>query len=36
MGCLANNALGDIYDVLVPDPFGGPLFLARLLDYKEL
>lgn len=32
-GCLANSPLGDIYDLLVPNPPSGPIPLERLLNY---
>lgn len=33
-GCLSNSRYGDIYDVLVGDPPGGPASLSALSNYK--
>jgi hypothetical protein len=33
-GCLANGEFGDGYDLLSPDPPGGPVALAALRNYK--
>jgi hypothetical protein len=33
-GCLSNSPLGDIYDVLLPNPPSGPIPLDRLRNYR--